>query len=528
MKEKRKVQRKRQGVRNRHSDVPQAAGCANQIDVFYKSSSPVARVKRELTAALDLALLQVSSNQTPGDSADILQGTASDFHVAEVRTLRRQIAHLAKLLQEERLVAEANKQDRELWYERARELFDRVMPTTSTTSQRPPELGLGNRSDKAICHIPAAGSAASAEFPDLNILLQESLSAWTHTQPVVAEKFDRAALAQTLNQSADTQRTDTETGTLSEPSHSRSIHDKRLSSTTPTQGPQVHEYTDREEPAIKRPCRNSDVPAINLSLCGQPQYHNAQTLTHDHHGEQGLPSEATASSSQQEGIKTPMGPRCGPALSSRSNIRVHSRDFALRTSQLRIQRATNTSRPRNKQLHGRKLGKNQRSQDQPWNKHTLQREISMPRPTLQRWNQSCRCSELPDYFYDRAHIKPSLSTWSWGKEEFLAHCKQIIECPGHLHITRETCREIYRTERSAFEVGAPFSLTRCIATDQIIGRVKAERTSLGIGVQLNSGPSGKWYVGQGRRESLYFRQRVPCSASGPGPTHAAHSSTLQS
>ncbi|KAL8719892.1 MAG: hypothetical protein Q9225_003170 [Loekoesia sp. 1 TL-2023] len=757
LKEKRKIQRKRHNVRNRHDNVPQAADCANHIDVFYRSSSPITRVKRELTAALDVALFQVSSNRTPGDSDDILQGTASDFHVAEVRTLRRQIAHLAKLLQEERIVAEANKQDRELWYERAKGLLDRIMPTRSITPQTLQELGPVNQPEESMGHIRRAGdvsstkypnsirhigishldtsstfpmqhtsqfqrpsvqstnlpfpptctqqstsngnpcgratkrrqpreeghsiqaqpharsypsappavtrcasghqpgdysspntphfpkrlrahntaissvqfstpstpcnkrlhrgdrhslhvdsllphtresnppnsqplygtpsyviaeytkgsirspidqektananplsdtvayavsrenalavdnkdtveetipnhenakrtnardkqrscskrretgqtdrenlivvqeqqcqnpedrgdgqretarrqaertrpamdnqenidrsaeedgkkdevSRATSELPDLNILLQESLSVRTRTQPVVAKQSDQEALAQTSNLSIGSQGTDTDITTSSKPLPSPSTHGKRLSSTNPTQCPQFHQYIDREEPASKRPChRNSNISKVNFkSHCAQQEDHNDQASTHDHRGEQGLPSEITASSSTQAKVRIPTGPKHRPTLSSRNDVRVQSRGLCSETSQLRVQRAINTSRPRNQQPHG----KNQAPPNQPWNKHRLQREISMPRPNLQRWNQSCRCSELPDYFYERAHIKPSLSTWSWGKEEFLTHCKQIIECPGHLHITRETCREIYRTERSGFE-----------------------------------------------------------------------------
>ncbi|KAL8836028.1 MAG: hypothetical protein Q9170_003073, partial [Blastenia crenularia] len=66
--------------------------------------------------------------------------------------------------------------------------------------------------------------------------------------------------------------------------------------------------------------------------------------------------------------------------------------------------------------------------------------------TIQRWIQLCQCPDLPEYFTDPAHARPRLSTWPHSKEQFLEHCKRIINCPGHLHITRQTCRSICEAE----------------------------------------------------------------------------------
>ncbi|KAL8806187.1 MAG: hypothetical protein Q9182_001462 [Xanthomendoza sp. 2 TL-2023] len=97
-------------------------------------------------------------------------------------------------------------------------------------------------------------------------------------------------------------------------------------------------------------------------------------------------------------------------------------------------------------------GNNVRKLRQPWEFHPDNRVVSNPVPKLKPQRSSCRCSCLPDYFYDDTNEKPSLSTWPGCKEEFLVHCEQVEACSGHSNVMREACREALRAEQSSMRV----------------------------------------------------------------------------
>ncbi|KAL8884462.1 MAG: hypothetical protein Q9215_007495 [Flavoplaca cf. flavocitrina] len=86
----------------------------------------------------------------------------------------------------------------------------------------------------------------------------------------------------------------------------------------------------------------------------------------------------------------------------------------------------------------------------------IQRQFMRPIPSKAREieigssrgiSRRCRCSCLPDYFRNPPSLIPSLKTWPAGKTEFLAHCGQIIDCPAHSDISRNSCRDILSSER---------------------------------------------------------------------------------
>lgn len=88
----------------------------------------------------------------------------------------------------------------------------------------------------------------------------------------------------------------------------------------------------------------------------------------------------------------------------------------------------------------------------PWFYHRRLQRIPSPGRYPKSWHQRCRCIGLPGYFYEDAHEKPSLATWSGVKEDFLAHCEQIIACPGHLSITKAACHEALNAEQEQVQV----------------------------------------------------------------------------
>ncbi|KAL8734454.1 MAG: hypothetical protein Q9181_003175 [Wetmoreana brouardii] len=94
--------------------------------------------------------------------------------------------------------------------------------------------------------------------------------------------------------------------------------------------------------------------------------------------------------------------------------------------------------------HRRMSQKHPASQTHRFNSYAFSREVDMPQA------RSCTCGELPAYFTHKSNIKPSLSTWPGGKLEFLVHCKQVMDCGGHLKITRQECRRIYSSEWPRF------------------------------------------------------------------------------
>ncbi|KAL8708897.1 MAG: hypothetical protein Q9220_006229 [cf. Caloplaca sp. 1 TL-2023] len=75
------------------------------------------------------------------------------------------------------------------------------------------------------------------------------------------------------------------------------------------------------------------------------------------------------------------------------------------------------------------------------------RECIIPQKHMAFWQAQCVCQELPDYFVDAANREPRLETWPWGREQFLLHCLQIVDCPGHLNITRRSCKDILENEQ---------------------------------------------------------------------------------
>ncbi|KAL8953865.1 MAG: hypothetical protein Q9222_000311 [Ikaeria aurantiellina] len=90
-------------------------------------------------------------------------------------------------------------------------------------------------------------------------------------------------------------------------------------------------------------------------------------------------------------------------------------------------------------------------QTRTWNTEKVYRECLIPQKDLSFWQSQCVCQELPDYFVDAANREPRLETWPWGREQFLVHCLQIVECPGHLDVTQRKCKEILDDARRQFQ-----------------------------------------------------------------------------
>ncbi|KAL8727105.1 MAG: hypothetical protein Q9166_006292 [cf. Caloplaca sp. 2 TL-2023] len=113
-----------------------------------------------------------------------------------------------------------------------------------------------------------------------------------------------------------------------------------------------------------------------------------------------------------------------------------------------------------------KLHQNKRvPQTRQWNTQQKYPEVRIPQSNMAQAkagqsetkssHRDCRCSGLPQYFYEDAHTIPSLATWHGCKEEFIVHCQQIVECPGHLSPIRQACRSIIDAERGNIQADRP-------------------------------------------------------------------------
>ncbi|KAL9004671.1 MAG: hypothetical protein Q9188_002531 [Gyalolechia gomerana] len=131
LEKRRTVRKKKQAVRKPARAVAQPSDPVSNEERQHKPSSPVARMKRELTAALDLTSIRLNSPQTPGNSDDILPGNSTEFHGAEVRGLRKEVAHLTRLLNKQIMIAQTKQRDQDLWIQRARDILEKFRPGVS-------------------------------------------------------------------------------------------------------------------------------------------------------------------------------------------------------------------------------------------------------------------------------------------------------------------------------------------------------------------------------------------------------------
>ncbi|KAL8941259.1 MAG: hypothetical protein Q9216_002362 [Gyalolechia sp. 2 TL-2023] len=121
---------------------------ANHEEHHQKQSSPLARMKRELTAALDLKSFQLQSAQTPIDGDEILPGNSTDFHGAEVKGLRREVARLTQLLNAQITLSETKQRDRDIWFREAIEILEKLKLARSTEPQE------GSNTNERRCSAP--------------------------------------------------------------------------------------------------------------------------------------------------------------------------------------------------------------------------------------------------------------------------------------------------------------------------------------------------------------------------------------
>ncbi|KAL8903127.1 MAG: hypothetical protein Q9207_004130 [Kuettlingeria erythrocarpa] len=102
---------------------------ASRTAVLKRSSSPMSRATRGLTAALEIASTHVSSSQVPGDD-DVLWGSRSEFLQAEARRARYSkdlVTRLEELVEEQRNMAQASERERDLWFRRGQLMSNLVL-----------------------------------------------------------------------------------------------------------------------------------------------------------------------------------------------------------------------------------------------------------------------------------------------------------------------------------------------------------------------------------------------------------------
>ena len=337
-----------------------------------------------------MATSQFNSNGLSQKYGDVLQGSRSEFQGAEIRTLRRQIANLTALLQEEKLAAVAAKQDRELWYERARELLDKALTTNSGLSQEPPYSAFSNQPTTTV-------GFASA---DPNAIVVEGRKPLQPTSTKHIIESPSSTLEHQSNHEAQTQA----------PDRSRSALRSDEQKATDSSGKRVRVANVADDYGARNRRNGAKLVAKDLVLT--------------------------------------------TSIGSSGNSRAHN---GRNEHYTKFQEAS--SFPNNIALPHR-----------PGKRPRTQNETCMSYSKVNKWNLRCKCSYLPDYFFDLASTKPSLSTWPGDKATFLFHCKQIMGCRAHSIATRKTCREIYETEQPKFEVSDPLRLKMLIAANQIAGR----------------------------------------------------------
>ncbi|KAL9030243.1 MAG: hypothetical protein Q9196_001621 [Gyalolechia fulgens] len=183
LEKRRKGQKKIQAIQKPAGTVRQPPDPAYSQERHHRPCSPVARMERELTAALDLTSLRLNSTQMPGDSDHILPGKSAEDHGAEVRRLRKEVAHLTQLLSERIIVSEAKQRDQDLWFQRATDLLDRFNSARSSESREGSNLSslpcstllttstAPDTNFRAIQHPPGR---SNTEYPDDNTII----SAW--------------------------------------------------------------------------------------------------------------------------------------------------------------------------------------------------------------------------------------------------------------------------------------------------------------------------------------------------------------
>lgn len=87
------------------------------------------------------------------------------------------------------------------------------------------------------------------------------------------------------------------------------------------------------------------------------------------------------------------------------------------------------------------------------------------------WNSpfialKCTCVDLPPYFSMHHGMLPSLTTWPWGKLEFLSHVEQVANCKGHDRKLVAACSKMVRDNNESASVSLKhyyqiYSLTQC-------------------------------------------------------------------
>lgn len=102
---------------------------ASRTAVLKRSSSPMSRATRGLTAALEIASTHVNSSQGSGDD-DVLWGSRSEFLHAEAQRARYSkdlVKRLEELVEEQRNMAQANERERDMWFRRGQLMSNFVL-----------------------------------------------------------------------------------------------------------------------------------------------------------------------------------------------------------------------------------------------------------------------------------------------------------------------------------------------------------------------------------------------------------------
>ncbi|KAL9597435.1 MAG: hypothetical protein Q9219_005127 [cf. Caloplaca sp. 3 TL-2023] len=512
--------RKRRYRSNRGGAVPQITGSQHCANAAANRSFTCARVKRELTAALDLTSCQVYSNQPIKKGDDILPGSLSEFHTAKAQTMQKQMDQLAGLLKEERLVADSTRRERDLWYQRARDLLERILPAQPTSTPRQQGLTIQDQHNNNTARtgiIPQGCAIPSTLAPDL---LRDTLK--NHNQnerirsPTRATKDqgkgeqssqDLSTGKDQLQSQGNGSRVEgNETEALQRPILSTAEADPSTSTCrkgvgesedrngrtklvsrelselpeletllreNPRPRTQIHDPRHIYNPSSTRPTTQINMPfrpfsegtstskaPPAISATEEQLYKgNAHTdglgLEADKvppvSDKQGSSTQKTTTFTNLDNREIPTGPRY-PTIRP-------LRDTGMNSNKSYVQnfpRIRGHFQNRGSKTHiGHRETNELARLDVQNNARNKKPGPNMCQKPMRWWDQPCHCQELPAYFSDHAHFRPSLATWPLGKEQFLVHCKQIIDCPGHSETTRNACRDVYRVEWPVLQKDRP-------------------------------------------------------------------------
>lgn len=129
---RRKGGKKKRAFQPRAEAVRQAVVRTNSEEQHQMPPSPAESVKRELTVALETRL---NSAQMLVDTDDVLPGNSTDFHGAEVRILRKEVASMSRLLGEHMMISQEKQQGQEQLLRRATDILNALNLATASTEK---------------------------------------------------------------------------------------------------------------------------------------------------------------------------------------------------------------------------------------------------------------------------------------------------------------------------------------------------------------------------------------------------------